>query len=327
MTDEQLKMAMIFMPRAVREMQRLRDSGGRFVHYTSADSALTILRSGRMLLRNSLLMNDFSEVQYGMECLKAAYNSPNGERLKVLMKSVQDDLPEVFESNFSSDFGDVKNETYLISISEHGDELEDQLGRLSMWRAYAPKNGVAFVFNNKPFLIESEALNAFSSPVNYSTPAQFADDFKEVVDAIEGNMEAIRPLDGEWLHEMLMWAFRFAVQSTKHPSFREEREWRVIYTPTLLERDGKMTAQQAKRVPTEVMSLGGIPQRVYAIPFKDYPEEEFVGATVPDLIDRILIGPTQDAYSIAQAFAAELADHGVNDPYSKITITGIPLRN
>jgi hypothetical protein len=34
------------------------------------------------------------------------------------MKSVQDDLPEVFESNFSSDFGDVKNETYLISISE-----------------------------------------------------------------------------------------------------------------------------------------------------------------------------------------------------------------
>ncbi len=81
------------------------------------------------------------------------------------------------------------------------------------------------------------------------------------------------------------------------------------------------------RLPTEIMSLGGIPQRVYAIPFVDYPDEGFNGATVPDLIEKILIEPSQDAWLIAEAFIAELENLGVADAKSKVIVTGIPLRH
>lgn len=321
----------LFFPNARRNMERIKSSNARFVHYTSAESGVKILRSNRMLLRNSSMMNDFSEVQHGMDCLSASYNSPLGERLKSAMKQVQEDLPEIFEGNFNDDFGDVRSETYLLSISEHGDpihgdELEDAFGRLSMWRAYANQNGVAFVFHNKPFLTETNALNAFSNPVVYATPETFAKSFEELVCEIESNLDFLIKIGGAFLHESLMNAFRFAVQSTKHPSFREEREWRVIYAPTLLDPDTIMVENQATKIPTEIMTLGGVPQRVYAIPFVNHPDEGFVGATIPELIDRILIGPSPDAYHIAQAFVSELSACGVEDASQKVFVTGVPLR-
>ncbi len=50
-----------------------------------------------MLLRNSSLMNDFSEVRYGFNCLVAAYNGSVGDRLKIALRAVQEDLPEILE--------------------------------------------------------------------------------------------------------------------------------------------------------------------------------------------------------------------------------------
>lgn len=322
----------LFFPEAARRQEDIRAKGVRFVHYTSAEAGLAILRSGRMLLRNSVLMNDFSEVQHGMDCLAAAYRSLAGDRLKAVMRQIQPDLPKIFEENFDGLFLDVRNETYLISISEHGDpehgdELEDKFGRLSMWRAYASRNGIAFVFNNRPFMTENNALNAFTSPVEYATPATFAAKFDKLVDGLEANLDLLKEhAGGAFLHDNLMNAFRLATQSTKHPAFREEREWRVIYSPMLLQRNGEMTPEQLTKIPTEIMTLNGVPQRIYAIPFKDYPEEDFFGATIPDLVDRVLIGPSLDAYAIAQAFVAELTALGVGNAHEKVVMTGVPLR-
>jgi len=130
-----LKWTSVFMPYVLREMQRVRERNVNFVHYCSAESGLAILRSKSMWLRNSKLMNDFSEVDYGANCLSEAYQSPVGDRLKRALSAVQQDLPSVIEANHNDDFHDIRNETYLISISEHGGEKEDAFGRLSMWRA------------------------------------------------------------------------------------------------------------------------------------------------------------------------------------------------
>ena len=321
----------LFFPNSYRQVERVRSKGTRFVHYTSAESGMAILRSNKMLLRNSTLMNDFSEVHHGMNCLGAAYRGSFGDRLKTLMKSVQEDLPDIVESNFGDQFSDVQSQTYLLSISEHGDlehgdVLEDTFGRLSMWRAYANKNGIAFVFNNTPFVSESNSINAFTSPVVYETPSTFERYFAEIVTGLENEIELVASAGGQFLHDSLISAFRFAVQSTKHPSFREEREWRVIYSPTLLLKDGLIDENKIEKIPTEVMILNGIPQRVYAIPFQNYPEDGFVGATIPELIDRVLIGPSQDAYPIAQAFVSELLRCGVENAHEKVIITGVPLR-
>ena len=326
MTEQEIALFEALMPYAARETTRVRDDNVRFVHYTSAETAMKILRGGEMWLRNSTVMNDFSEVKHGMTCLRAAWLSEHGERLKKLMAEVQADLPDIFTANFDAQLNDVHNETYIVSISEHASGLEDQYGRLSMWRAYAPRNGVAFVFHNTPFLNESSALNAYTSPVNYATFEKFAVDFKAVVDGFEAHLPTLKQLGGQWLHETLVRAFRFAIQSTKHPSFVEEREWRVIYAPSLLHREGQLTFQQLERIPTEIVTLGGVPQRIFKIPFRNYPDEGFVGATVPELIERVLIGPSVDSYMIAQAIVAELTAAGVQNADQKIVITGIPLR-
>lgn len=326
--DEQARqIARIFLPHAMQEMERVRASGTRFTHYTAAETGLKILGSGRMFLRNSTLMNDFSEIHYGYDCLASAYKSDIGDRLKAALTAVQKDLPEILASNFDGQILDVRNETYLMSISEHADDgHEDLFGRLSMWRAYAPKNGIAFVLNNRPFVGESDALGAFTSPVIYATPQDFLVTFEEVVHSIEQNIDLVKRLGGKVVHDLLINAFRFAVQSTKHPSFREEKEWRVIYSPLLLRQEGKMTEEREKRVSAEIMSLGGVPQRIYAIPFQDYPEEGFEGATIPDLLNRVLIGPSQDSYMIAQAYISELERLGVPGAATKVVITGVPLR-
>lgn len=321
----------LFQPETAKQAKRVRENGTRFVHYTSGEGGLAILRSKRMLLRNSTLMNDFSEVQHGLDCLSTAYAGPSGDKLKGLLKTIQPDLPEIFEANFNSGVLDLRGETYLISISEHGDaeegdDFEDRLGRLSMWRAYAQKDGIAFVFNNRPFLTETNALNAFSCPVVYASIEDYESRFAALVDGIEAELPLLQQYGGRWVHENLLLAFRFAAQSTKHPSFREEREWRVIYSPTLLDAQGQMDEAQKAKIPTEVMCLRGVPQRIYAIPFVNHPEEGFVGATIPELIDRILIGPSNDAYAIAQAFVSELEDCGVENASERVIVTGIPLR-
>lgn len=322
--DEQLWVAL--QPEAARQVKRVRAAGTRFVHYTSAESGIAILRSNRMLLRNSALLNDFSEVQHGLACLTHAFQSSVGLRLQDMMRRVQTDLPEIFAGNFDQLALDLKSETYLLSISEHGDGLEDQFGRLSMWRAYANRNGIAFVFNNKPFVAENDVLHAYSSPVIYSTVDGYLTHFDEVVKGVEGAFEIIAQRGGANMHDLLTHAFRFAIQSVKHPAFEEEREWRVIYAPTMLLREGLMDEQQLKKVPTEIMTLGGVPQRVYSIPFQNHPEQDFMGATIPEILDRVLIGPSPDAYAIAQAFVAELSVCGVEDAHSKVQITHIPLR-
>lgn len=331
MNEDQDRLWKIFHPESARQTLRVRSTGQRFAHYTSAEAGMAILGSNKMLLRNSTLMNDFSEVQHGINCLSRAYDGASGSRLKKLLKVVQDDLPDILEANFNSEVLDYRGETYITSISEHGNgsepnDVEDSFGRLSMWRAYANKNGIAFVFNNDPFVTESNALNAFTSPVVYATIEGFHVYFDEVVDNIEKNIDYLVQLGGRSIHDVLLTAFRFAVQSTKHPAFSEEKEWRIIHSPSLLARSGYLTDDQLARVPTEIKVLNGVPQRVFALPFQNYPDEGFVGATIPELIDHILIGPSADAYAISQAFVAELTRNGVPDAHTKVRVTGVPLR-
>lgn len=250
----------LFLPNIATQATRVRSNGTRFVHYTSAEGAIAILRSGRMLLRNATLMNDFSEVQHGLACLTEAYNSEAGEKLKTFLKSLQPDLVKILEATFNDTTLDLRGETYLISISEHGDgddgdAFEDALGRLSMWRAYAPKNGVALVFNNTPFMTDSNALNAYSCPVTYATVKEYSQLFAGLVDGIIREAEFLRNVVGpQAVLDNLLNTFRFATVSTKHPSFREEREWRVIYSPTLLQRHNQLTDEQMIKIPTESLT-------------------------------------------------------------------------
>jgi len=52
-----------------------------------------------------------------------------------------------------------------------------------------------------------------------------------------------------------------------------------------------------------------------------------VGLALPDLLNRIIIGPCEFPQVILTAFHRLLDDAGVPDPGKKIVVSDIPLRN
>lgn len=58
------------------------DPSRRFVHYTSADTAKKIIEKEPVWMRQSRCMNDFMEVDYGIDCLKNALDSQVGTRFR-----------------------------------------------------------------------------------------------------------------------------------------------------------------------------------------------------------------------------------------------------
>src|SRR2546425_10972194 len=83
----------VFFPYAEKRTAAVTAIGGRFVYYTTAEVAFQILRRKEIWLRNALLMNDFSEIAHGFECLNAAYKGPAGGLLRKAIRSCLSRLP------------------------------------------------------------------------------------------------------------------------------------------------------------------------------------------------------------------------------------------
>src|SRR5437764_15432860 len=88
-TPEQIELALelerIFTPHAQKQReeayQRQAKSGEalatqdlRFAHYTSAEAALSIIKSKRMWMRNTTCMADYREVQHGFDILNQFFS-------------------------------------------------------------------------------------------------------------------------------------------------------------------------------------------------------------------------------------------------------------
>jgi len=186
-----------------------------------------------------------------------------------------------------------------------------------MWRAYGGSTGVALVLNNGPFLRPSDALKAYTSPVAYFSPEGFTQHFNKIVDAMEEHEDLLKELDYEELMGFVFHHFQYSILSTKHPGFKEEREWRIIYSPRL---------ESSRHIRRDVETVRGTPQPVYKLPLQNFPEEGFTGATIPELLDRIIIGPTDHSFAAYEAFAALLEGAGVENAYEKVFMSDIPLR-
>lgn len=311
----------LFNPYFFDQYQRLAAGNGRFVHYTSADAALKVLSSRSVWLRNARTMNDFSEIQYGLELLADAYRSPLGDRLKHSLSILDPSICSEIESLFNGWSPRFPEVTYLACVSEHDELDENKIGRLSMWRAYGGPTSVALVLNNRPFLAPTDVLHVYTSPVLYADSTCFNKQFERLVANLEQAGPVLSQLGREHVHNRLFNAFLFATLCTKHPGFREEREWRVIHTEKM---------HPSTHLAKDVETIRGVPQFVYKIPLREIPgspgEDGFHGAEVKDLLDRIIIGPSDSGLVIRDAFIHLLEEAGVADPYDKVLISGIPLR-
>lgn len=309
----------VLSPNAIAEAEKLKTGQSQLVHYTTAENAINIIKSERFWLRNVRCMNDYSEVQHGIDLLVKAFGGADNPRINRLYRAL--DQISVGEAKAGVDaFNEwiprLPNNTFIGCLSQA--ELSETTGRLSMWRAYSsPSAGVALVLDKAPFIAETDALKAYSMPVAYLSDELFVsgiDNCLSTLETIAPNFKGVQA--GLVQHIVFWWLVSMAV-SLKHPAFDEEREWRIVYFPEMAKSDV---------IEQSVESIRGIPQIVQKIPLMDEPEKGLNGASINKILTKIIIGPSEFPLVIADAFAALLAERGVQNAFERISLSLIPLR-
>jgi len=313
MDETETKFYQIFFPEHLDALNSLVSRNQRFAYYTSAETAVKIIENKELWLRNATLMNDFSEIYYGLELIEKAFLGDAGKLFKCTVGSIFPQAIETVEKMVSSRENDWKLETYLSCISLH-DPTEDVNGRLSMWRAYGD---VAIVVNNAPLVAFTDSLGFYSAPVRYLTLGDFTNWIENVANAISENAEYLKNLGEntvlDYIYDMLF----LASITTKHPGFKEEQEWRIYYQPR---------EQESSILNKKLVVLNGTPQDIFSLPLEHRPKDGLFNADIPNLIDRIIVGPTEYPYVSVQAFIGLLESRGVSDAASKVVASEIPLR-
>lgn len=317
LSDDDLLWQQIFFPEALRRFAEVISTGSLFAHYTSAEVAMSIIQKGEVWMRNTTVMNDFSEVEHGRDCVVGAWHSEVGEQLREAADAVHPGTAKAVFDLYDGWLPDMQHGTYITCISEHPPE-EDDLGRLSMWRAYGGRNGVALVMDLTPFQATTTELGAFTSPVLYADAEQFKEHVGLMAERLVAHRAVLQAHSPDHLRDSLFTALRYATLCTKHPAFREEREWRVIYSPALM---------LSPVIKPAVRSARGVPQTVQLLPLRHDPANGLDHADIPSLLRRVIIGPAEDTWVLFDAFRSLLQDAGVQDAANRIWVSGIPLRH
>jgi hypothetical protein len=317
-TDEQYelvkRLSAIFMPYASARLAEVEKRQGRFVHYTSAESALKIITSKSMWMRNTWCMNDYTEVEHGIRTLR------EHAKTKELVDAFRS-LPEVGEQAlnlYNAWENDTKFGTFITSISEHADS-EDAHGRLSMWRAVAGSGPRVALVLRLPFTPASGELGKLIlSPVAYFNNEQLAAELTKVIVNVQQQRDFLLSAERQAVVANIFHMLVMAVVCLKHEGFHEEREWRVLYWP-------KRNASSVMKTSVEI--IGGVPQVIHKIPLSGGPPPELARLSIPGLLDRVIIGASAYPWAMYEAFTAALTEAGVPNAGERVLISGIPIRS
>jgi hypothetical protein len=315
--SQQDRITQVFFPHTEEKLREVKAAGNRFAYYTTAEVALKILTERKVWMRNTMTMNDYMEVEHGVKCFDAAYKAEPGQHFNAALNSCYPDLAEEVLQYFNTWLPDIRSDTFITCVSEHTHD-EDEHGRLSMWRAYGGHAGIALVLKGDIFSSGPGALGIYSSPVMYMSPQQFAQEVLKVAKGMADEVEFIKSLGRERVKQLAFNMLRFAVLCTKHPGFHEEREWRVVASPVMY--PSKLLCQS-------VETVRGTPQTVLKINLKNEPDVGLVGLELPELLDRIIIGPCEFPEVIFRAMRQLLHKAGISSPEERLVISGIPLRH
>lgn len=305
----------LLFPESFKHFEDFRN-GLKLAHYTTAENGLNIINGRQVWMRHSSVMNDFMELDHGTACLVKAIASPEGEAFKKWIDGIHPDFMESVWKWFRDGSESlIRNNTYLTSVALHP-ASEDRYGRLSMWRAYGGRNGVALVVNPTAFMSDDQSLGAFSTPVLYLDEEAFIEWFTNWSQRLIENEALLKAFPVDDLRGWIVTSFRMNILATKHPGFAEEQEWRVYHTQELDEQ-----GELAK----DFVTIGGVPQPIMKIPLSAGLGND--GVALRELLHRVIIGPSEHSLIIARAYAAALEGAGFEDPWSMITVSNIPLRN
>jgi hypothetical protein len=272
LTSEQIQLAelleTVFFNHA-QERTRLLDGRGRkLVHYTTAENALNILKTRSLWMRETRCMHDFSEVTGGHQLL-VDYMHQEGkrERFCAAMDRCHSGAGKEVLKRFDDWWGHIQIATYISCFSEHTEPIEDQRGRLSMWRAFGQKAGIAIVLKI-PEKYSALPLKVYLSPVAYLEGSELAAELDATSTRIEKASHQLNQIPRD---HVIFSAYRMLVAATvslKQPVFKEEREWRLVHLP--FEAPSPLVERATE-------SINGIPQIVHKIRLENHSEDNVVG--------------------------------------------------
>lgn len=307
----------IFQPIYARRLGKTRLEKMRFAYYTSAGTGINILKGHALWMRAAACMNDYREIDYGIQLLnKTVYGSDyRRERIQRLAKRLDwgENVLDSMMSDLNNNEQRYITHTYLACVSEHR-LREHGKGRLSMWRAYGRKTGVAIVLKPTAIFGQLEPLPLRLTPVEYLTQTQFTEGFDWMLDNIENYLEELKAREPAKVLEYFVNMLMTSLFSIKNPGFNEEREWRFVYHESA-----------SGHLHHDIVVVDGIPQIIYKLPLQG-PHDEGPGVPLADALEEIIIGPSQYAEVIEAAFIRMLEEFGIPDAADRVSKSNIPLR-
>jgi Protein of unknown function (DUF2971) len=306
----------LFHANVIEESKRCDAENIRFVHYTSAENLIKIVENKSVWLRNSRSMNDYSEIKYGIELLNNFFGGDRQADFWQLIDKRQVGLANSIRQQFDNARDQIFAETYIACVSEF-DEKEYPSGRLSMWRAYAPNNGAAAVLRPRAMLGSSGEIGANTFPVIYTDATQAFDRFSKFVEIISQNEDEFLSLEPLQIEKLLLEYLSMMTFSMKNKIFGEEKEWRIVYRPWWKPSDF---------LKLSIETVRGVPQPIFKFPLEESQQFAISDISPEKLIEKILVGPSNDSYLIERALKDCLRRNDFLDFENRVFASNIPLR-
>jgi hypothetical protein len=188
--------------------------------YTTAGGLFGILQNKSIWATDARFLNDAQEIIYALdgtcEYLRERLSGePSGTPQHAVIGTAIEMLKEP----------DLPTEIYLSCFCEDGDLL-------SQWRGYAAGQGYAIGFDAQ----QLAAAHAFYHnhpqkvqliPVTYGLE-QERERLREIISSVDLGSSDVRDAGA---HHFIVWNILPLLASVKHPSFREEQEWRLVCVP------------------------------------------------------------------------------------------------
>lgn len=305
----------VFYKEYIEKVHDLKSNDLKLAHYTSARVALSLIENKTIWLNNIQYMNDYSEIKIGNTLLADYYNNETGNELKKVIEYINQGTQQNLELSYNKTISRLMN-TYAFCLTEHSKE-EDDYGRLSMWRAYAPNNGVAIVLNTDMFTEEAFNTKVATIPMFYLKRDEFIDAVFDFVKRLNKHKDYLKVLPN--FSDLMLKKFIITALSMKHKGFQEEREWRVMYN------DIFSNVKENDIVREDIEEINGEPRIIKKIDFSKicYSNSPF---DMNKLIHRIIIGPSNNSEQLKTIFIRTLEKNSVIDAASKVVCSDIPVR-
>jgi Protein of unknown function (DUF2971) len=273
-------------------------------HYTTLGGLQGIINSGRLWMSDVRFMNDASELTYATELINdevhKVLNDPAHQGLLTLLDGYER-LPSIFDWGLRP----------FIACFCEADDL------LSQWRGYGQDDAPVSLKLDFRGFVAFDLQNAHFTKVVYPVEEQRA----LVREAMTPWLSTVGSLLGEGyeLAELSVTAVSALMHAMteyplffKHPTFSEEREWRLIRVVDTREGGNEILFRP---------SMYGL------TPYIEIPIQRSAGAfpgRVP--LDSVRQGPRAHAELALQSLAGYLQSAGYPWPNTRVEKTAVPLR-